>query len=117
MSVKIGINGFGRIGRSVFRILSDRDDIEVVAINDLFENQQLVYLLKHDSVMGVFDKEVSADDDFMTVDGPQDRHDGREGPREDPLGEAGSGHRHRVDRRVHRQGAAPEASRRRAPGR
>ena len=69
MSVKIGINGFGRIGRSVFRILSDRDDIEVVAINDLFENQQLVYLLKYDTVMGVFSKEVRADDDFMYVDG------------------------------------------------
>ena len=70
MSVtKIGINGFGRIGRSVFRILSDRDDVEVVAINDLFENQQLVYLLKYDSVMRVFPKEVTADDDFMYVDG------------------------------------------------
>jgi glyceraldehyde 3-phosphate dehydrogenase len=67
MSVKIGINGFGRIGRSVFRILSDRDDIEVVAINDLFENEQLVYLLKYDTVMGVFPKEVRADADFMYV--------------------------------------------------
>ena len=59
MSVKIGINGFGRIGRSVFRILSERDDIEVVAINDLFENEQLAYLLKYDTVMGVFPKEVT----------------------------------------------------------
>ena len=56
MGIKIGINGFGRIGRSVFRILSDRDDVEVVAINDLFENNQLVYLLKYDTVMGVFPK-------------------------------------------------------------
>ncbi|PYQ58912.1 MAG: type I glyceraldehyde-3-phosphate dehydrogenase, partial [Acidobacteria bacterium] len=71
MSVKIGINGFGRIGRSVFRILSDRSDVEVVAINDLFENQQLVYLLKYDTVMGVFEKEVRADDDFMYVNGHQ----------------------------------------------
>jgi glyceraldehyde 3-phosphate dehydrogenase len=69
MSVKVGINGFGRIGRSVFRVLSGRDDIEVVAINDLFENEQLVYLLKYDTVMGVFEKEVSADADFMFVDG------------------------------------------------
>ncbi len=69
MSVKIGINGFGRIGRSVFRILSDRDDVEVVAINDLFENEQLVYLLKYDTVMGVFPKEVRADDDFLYVNG------------------------------------------------
>jgi glyceraldehyde 3-phosphate dehydrogenase len=69
MSVKIGINGFGRIGRSVFRVLAGRDDIEVVAINDLFENSQLVYLLKHDSVMGVFPGEVSSDGDSMTVNG------------------------------------------------
>ena len=70
MSVKVGINGFGRIGRSVFRILADRDDIEVVAINDLFDNEQLAYLLKYDTVMGVFDKEVAADDDFMSVGRP-----------------------------------------------
>ena len=69
MAVKIGINGFGRIGRSVFRIISDRDDIEVVAVNDLFENEQLAYLLKFDSVMGVFPKKVTAEADAMTVNG------------------------------------------------
>ena len=53
MAIRVGINGFGRIGRSVFRILSDRDDMEVVAINDLFENDQLAYLLKYDTVMGI----------------------------------------------------------------
>jgi glyceraldehyde 3-phosphate dehydrogenase len=68
MAIQVGINGFGRIGRSVFRIISDRDDIEVVAINDLFENEQLAYLLKYDTVMGIFDKEVSAESDAMTVD-------------------------------------------------
>ena len=78
MSVKIGINGFGRIGRSVFRILADRDDIEVVAINDLFENEQLVYLLKYDSVMGVFDKEVIGGRRLHDRRRPQDRHDRRE---------------------------------------
>ena len=67
MAIKVGINGFGRIGRSVFRIISDRDDMEVVAINDLFENEQLAYLLKYDTVMGIFDKEVTADKDAMTV--------------------------------------------------
>ncbi len=68
-TVKVGINGFGRIGRSVFRILAERDDIEVVAINDLFENEQLAYLLKYDTVMGVFPREVKADDEAMYVDG------------------------------------------------
>jgi len=68
MAIQVGINGFGRIGRSVFRIISDRDDIEVVAINDLFDNEQLAYLLKYDTVMGIFDKEVTAESDALTVD-------------------------------------------------
>ncbi|HEX6900647.1 MAG TPA: type I glyceraldehyde-3-phosphate dehydrogenase [Thermoanaerobaculia bacterium] len=89
MSVKVGINGFGRIGRSVFRILSNRDDIEVVAINDLFENQQLVYLLKYDSVMRVYDKEVTADDDFMYVDGKKIAMTAEKDPANIPWGKLG----------------------------
>ena len=69
MTIRVGINGFGRIGRTVFRILSDRTDIEVVAINDLFENAQLGYLLKYDTVMRVFEKDVKTDADAMYVDG------------------------------------------------
>ena len=68
MATQIGINGFGRIGRSVFRILSERDDINVVCINDLFENEQLAYLLKYDTVMGIFQKEVKATEDTLYVD-------------------------------------------------
>jgi glyceraldehyde 3-phosphate dehydrogenase len=68
MGTRIGINGFGRIGRSVFRILSERDDINVVCINDLFENEQLAYLLKYDTVMGIFQKEVRATEDALYVD-------------------------------------------------
>ena len=67
MATRVGINGFGRIGRSVFRILSERDDINVVCINDLFENEQLAYLLKYDTVMGIFKKEVTATDDTLYV--------------------------------------------------
>ena len=67
MATRIGINGFGRIGRSVFRILSERDDINVVCINDLFENEQLAYLLKYDTVMGIFEKEVNATEDALYV--------------------------------------------------
>ncbi len=89
MSVKIGINGFGRIGRTVFRILSDRPDIEVAGINDLFENQQLVYLLKYDSVMGVFPKEVTADDDFMYVDGRKIAMTAEKDPAKIPWGDLG----------------------------
>jgi glyceraldehyde 3-phosphate dehydrogenase len=68
MAIQVGINGFGRIGRSVFRILSERDDINVVCINDLFENEQLAYLLKYDTVMGIFQKEVRATADALYVD-------------------------------------------------
>jgi glyceraldehyde 3-phosphate dehydrogenase len=69
MATRIGINGFGRIGRGVLRILSNRDDMEVVAINDLFDNDQLAYLLKYDTVMGIFKREIRVDGDFMYVDG------------------------------------------------
>jgi len=89
MSVKIGINGFGRIGRSVFRVLSGRDDIQVVAINDLFENEQLVYLLKYDTVMGVFEKEVSADADSMFVDGQKITMTAERDPAKIPWGKLG----------------------------
>ena len=68
MSVRVAINGFGRIGRSVFRILSDRADVEVVAINDLFENEALAYLLKYDTVMGMFEKQVRTEGDTLYVD-------------------------------------------------
>ena len=69
MTTRVGINGFGRIGRSVFRILSDRSDMEVAVINDLFDNDHLAYLLKYDTVMRVFPKDVRTDADSMTVAG------------------------------------------------
>jgi len=69
MSMRVAINGFGRIGRSVFRVIEARDDVEVVAINDLFDNEMLAYLLKFDTVMGQLDKEVTFDDDALYVDG------------------------------------------------
>jgi glyceraldehyde 3-phosphate dehydrogenase len=69
MAVKVGINGFGRIGRSVFRILRERGEVEVAAINDLYDNDQLAYLLKYDTMMGIFEEEVSFDDEALYVDG------------------------------------------------
>ena len=53
--VKIGINGFGRIGRIMFRAAMKRNDVEIVAINDLLEVKHLAYMLKYDSVHGNFD--------------------------------------------------------------
>jgi glyceraldehyde 3-phosphate dehydrogenase len=66
---RIGINGFGRIGRSVYRIAFERDDLEVVAINDLYENEQLAYLLEWDTMMRRFPHAISVDAESMTVAG------------------------------------------------
>jgi glyceraldehyde 3-phosphate dehydrogenase len=63
--MKVAINGFGRIGRSVFRILNSRDDIDVVAINDLFDNATLAYLLKYDTVMKGFGQDVRLEGDYL----------------------------------------------------
>jgi glyceraldehyde 3-phosphate dehydrogenase len=67
--LKIGINGFGRIGRMVFRAASKRQDVEVVAINDLLDIDHLVYLLKYDSVHGNFDGTVEIQGDNILVNG------------------------------------------------
>ncbi len=64
---KVAINGFGRIGRTVFRILSERDDIDVVALNDISDNKGLAYLLKYDTVHGRFPGEIHVTDDEMTA--------------------------------------------------
>ena len=68
---RVAINGFGRIGRNVFRIIALRPDtdIEVVAVNDLSDDDILAYLLEYDSVMGRFDKEVTVSDGVMKVGG------------------------------------------------
>ena len=63
--MRVAINGFGRIGRSVFRILNERSDVEVVAINDLSEREALIYLLKYDTVMGRFSDKAELTDDIL----------------------------------------------------
>jgi len=67
MTLRVGINGFGRIGRAVFRILETHSDIEVVAINDLFDPAALRYLLTYDTVMGRFKGEVSLEEGRMVT--------------------------------------------------
>lgn len=70
MSVtRVAINGFGRIGRSAFKIAFERSDIEVVAINDLTDTKTLAYLLKYDSNYGTYQYDVSSDDTGIIVDG------------------------------------------------
>jgi len=71
--IKVGINGFGRIGRMVFRASVTRDDMEVVAINDLLEVDYLAYMLKYDSVHGRFQGEVSTKDGALLVNGKEIR--------------------------------------------
>lgn len=67
--IKIGINGFGRIGRLAFRLIVDREDVEAVAINDLLEPAHLAYLLKYDSVHGRFNGTVEVKDGNLIVNG------------------------------------------------
>ena len=71
MAIKVGINGFGRIGRLVFRSAYKDPDLEFVAINDLFKPDQLATLLKYDSVHGTLDAKVEAKDDAIVVDGKE----------------------------------------------
>lgn len=71
--VKIGINGFGRIGRLVLREAFERNDVEIVAVNDLMDIQQLAYLLKYDSVHGTFKKQVTVEGDFLIIEGQKIR--------------------------------------------
>jgi len=69
MSVKVGINGFGRIGRNVVRAGLHRSDVEFVAVNDLTDTKTLAHLLKYDSVLGPLHEEVTAGPDFITIAG------------------------------------------------
>jgi len=74
MAIKVGINGFGRIGRMVFRAaIQNFNDIEIVAINDLLEPDYLAYMLKYDSVHGRFKGEVSVDNGVLVVNGKKIR--------------------------------------------
>ncbi|MGD1973780.1 MAG: type I glyceraldehyde-3-phosphate dehydrogenase [Desulfobacterales bacterium] len=69
MSIKIGINGFGRIGRMVLRAALNHPDVEVAAINDLTDSATMAYLLKYDSVHGQLDKDITAKEDSIEIDG------------------------------------------------
>ncbi|NBX67476.1 MAG: type I glyceraldehyde-3-phosphate dehydrogenase [Proteobacteria bacterium] len=81
---RIGINGFGRIGRVTMRLLADRPEFEVVAINDLTPTEQNAHLLKYDSVHGVWTHNVSATKDTLSVDGKEIRVFNRKDPAEIP---------------------------------
>lgn len=93
MTVKIGINGFGRIGRSIFRALSKDEafkDIEVVAINDLTNHETLAHLLKYDSIMGVYEKDVHVSAKGLTVAGKEVAIFNHRNPADIPWGDMGA---------------------------
>lgn len=89
MATKIGINGFGRIGRSVFRLLRETSDFEVVAVNDLTDAHTLAHLLKYDSVMGPYTRRVESTNDTIIVDGQRVAVSAIKNPAEIPWGKLG----------------------------
>lgn len=78
--IKVGINGFGRIGRLAFRIAAQRNDMEIVAVNDLLEVDHLAYLLQYDSVHGRYPGKVEAKDGHLMVDGKKIRVSAEKNP-------------------------------------
>ncbi|MBW6519733.1 MAG: type I glyceraldehyde-3-phosphate dehydrogenase [Desulfoarculaceae bacterium] len=92
MTIKIGINGFGRIGRSIFRAISKDPafaDIEVVAINDLTDNATLAHLLQYDSIMGIYEKKVESDANGIMIDGRHIAVSSHRTPADIPWGKLG----------------------------
>lgn len=89
MSKKIAINGFGRIGRLTLRNLLKKDDIEIVAINDLTDNATLAHLLKYDSAQGPFEGTVEATDDALIINGKSIRASAERDPEKLPWAELG----------------------------
>ncbi|NKX93428.1 type I glyceraldehyde-3-phosphate dehydrogenase [Sanguibacter hominis ATCC BAA-789] len=91
MTIRVGINGFGRIGRNFFRaIIASGADIEIVGVNDLTDNKTLAHLLKYDTVLGRFPLSVAYDDDNIIVDGKNIRALAERDPANLPWGELGA---------------------------
>jgi glyceraldehyde 3-phosphate dehydrogenase len=87
--MKVAINGFGRIGRLAFKCLLEKENVEVVAINDLTNNATLAHLLKYDSVQGRFNGTVDSTDDYLIVNGKQIRATAERDPENLPWAELG----------------------------
>src|ERR1700683_4891000 len=90
MAVKVGINGFGRIGRNVLRAALGNPEIDFVAVNDLTSPATLAHLLKHDSILGNLKNDISAGDDFITVDGKKIKVWAERDPAKLPWAEVGA---------------------------
>ena len=90
MSIKIGINGFGRIGKTVFRIAAMRDDVEVVGVNDVISADYLAYLLKYDTMHGRFAGEVKSTSNSLIVNGKEIPVSAEKDPANIPWGRLGA---------------------------
>ena len=90
MAIKVGINGFGRIGRLVFRAAVENPNIEVVGINDLFDSKQLAYMLKFDSIHGAFKGTVKAEEGALVVNGKKIRLTAEKDPANLKWGDVGA---------------------------
>ena len=89
MTIKVGINGFGRIGRNFFRSCINHKDIEIVAVNDLTSAKTLAHLLKYDSILGTFNAEISCTEDSIIVNGKAIKVLAVKDPKELPWGSLG----------------------------
>lgn len=87
--IKVAINGFGRIGRLSFRRLLEKENVEIVAINDLTDNATLAHLLKYDSVHGKFQGEITSDSDSLTINGVRIHAYAERDPKALPWGDLG----------------------------
>ena len=114
MALKAGINGFGRIGRNVFRAAHARGaDIDWVGVNDITDTKTLAHLLKYDSILGPFPGEVEATDDSLIVDGEELKVFAERDPASAALGRRGRRRGDRVHRLLHQARRRRQAPRRR----
>ena len=90
MAVKVGINGFGRIGRNVLRASLGNPEIDYVAVNDLTSPATLAHLLKYDSILGNLKNEITAGEDFISVDGKKIKVFAEKDPAKLPWAEVGA---------------------------
>ena len=110
MAVKVGINGFGRIGRNVLRASLGNPNIEFVAVNDLTSPATLAHLLKYDSILGNLKNEIVAGEDFISVDGKKLKVFAQKRPGAAAVGFGGRTDRGRVHRALYRWRQGQSAS-------
>ena len=109
MAIKVGINGFGRIGRNVFRASLNDSNIEFVAVNDLTDPKTLAHLLKYDSILGNLPHKITAGADSISIDGKTIKVFAEKDPAKLALGVGRRAGRDRIDRPLHQRRRCQEA--------